>query len=63
MTTQINRTANQIKIEDIQPEVFQELLRFIYSGRVSTAILRELFDKCLDGEFFKHCRVKQVSLT
>ena len=39
MTTQINRTTNQIKIEDIQPEVFQELLRFIYSGRVSTATL------------------------
>jgi speckle-type POZ protein len=26
--------TNQIKIEDIEPEVFQELLRFIYTGRV-----------------------------
>ena len=27
--------TNQIEIEDIKPEVFQELLRFIYTGRVS----------------------------
>ena len=26
--------TNQIKIEDIEPDVFQELLRFIYTGRV-----------------------------
>ena len=26
--------TNQIEIEDIEPEVFQELLRFIYTGRV-----------------------------
>ena len=42
MTTQINRTTNQIKIEDIQPEVFQELLRFIYTGRVSTATMETM---------------------
>ena len=27
--------TNQIEIEDIEPEVFQELLRFIYTGEVS----------------------------
>ena len=42
MTTQINRTTNQIKIEDIQPEVFQELLRFIYTRRVSTATMETM---------------------
>jgi speckle-type POZ protein len=26
--------TNQIEIEDIEPDVFQELLRFIYTGRV-----------------------------
>jgi speckle-type POZ protein len=26
--------TNQITIEDVEPEVFQELLRFIYTGRV-----------------------------
>jgi speckle-type POZ protein len=26
--------TNQIEIEDIEPEVFQELLRFIYTGKV-----------------------------
>ena len=29
------KLSNQIEIEDIEPEVFQELLRFIYTGRVS----------------------------
>jgi speckle-type POZ protein len=28
------QSTNQVKIEDIEPEVFQELLRFIYTGRV-----------------------------
>ena len=28
------KLTNQIKIEDIEPDVFQELLRFIYTGRV-----------------------------
>ena len=35
-------STNQIKIEDIQPEVFQELLRFIYTGRVSTATMETM---------------------
>jgi speckle-type POZ protein len=34
--------ANQIEIEDIKPEVFQELLRFIYTGRVSTATMETM---------------------
>ncbi len=29
------QSTNQIKIEDIEPEVFKELLRFIYTGRLS----------------------------
>jgi speckle-type POZ protein len=28
------QSTNQVNIEDIEPEVFQELLRFIYTGRV-----------------------------
>jgi speckle-type POZ protein len=34
--------TNQIKIEDIEPDVFQELLRFIYTGRVSTATMKTM---------------------
>jgi speckle-type POZ protein len=36
------QSTNKIKIEDIQPEVFQELLRFIYTGRVSTATMETM---------------------
>jgi speckle-type POZ protein len=36
------QSTNQIKIEDIQPEVFQELLRFIYTGRVSIATMETM---------------------
>jgi speckle-type POZ protein len=35
-------STNQIKIEDIKPEVFQELLRFIYTGRVSSATMETM---------------------
>ena len=28
------QSTNQVKIEDIDPEVFDQLLRFIYTGRV-----------------------------
>jgi speckle-type POZ protein len=35
-------STNQIKIEDIQPEVFDQLLRFIYTGRVSTATMETM---------------------
>ena len=31
-----------MKIEDIEPDVFQELLRFIYTGRVSTATMESM---------------------
>jgi speckle-type POZ protein len=34
--------TNQIKIEDTEPEVFQELLRFIYTGRVSRATMETM---------------------
>ena len=30
--------TNQVVIEDIEPEVFQELLRFIYTGRLSSPV-------------------------
>jgi speckle-type POZ protein len=30
--------TNQVVIEDIEPEVFQELLRFIYTGRLSSPL-------------------------
>ena len=36
------RSTNQVKIEDIEPDVFQELLRFIYTGRVSTATMESM---------------------
>jgi speckle-type POZ protein len=34
--------TNQIVIEDIEPEVFDQLLRFIYTGRVSTATMETM---------------------
>ncbi len=36
------QSTNQIEIEDIKPEVFRELLRFIYTGRVSTATMETM---------------------
>jgi speckle-type POZ protein len=36
------QSTNQIEIEDIKPEVFQELLRFIYTGRISRAKMRSM---------------------
>ena len=36
------QSTNLVKIEDIEPEVFQELLRFIYTGRVSTATMESM---------------------
>jgi speckle-type POZ protein len=36
------QATNQIEIEDIEPEVFQELLYFIYTGRVSTATMESM---------------------
>ena len=34
--------TNQIEIEDIEPDVFHELLRFIYTGRLSTATMESI---------------------
>jgi speckle-type POZ protein len=36
------QSTNQIKIEDIEPEVFQELLHFIYTGRISKATMEKM---------------------
>jgi speckle-type POZ protein len=36
------QSTNQIKIEDTEPEVFKELLRFIYTGRVSRATMESM---------------------
>jgi speckle-type POZ protein len=36
------QSTYQIKMEDIEPEVFQELLRFIYTGRVRTATMESM---------------------
>ena len=53
---------NQVKIEDIEPEVFDQLLYFIYTGRVSTATMESMAanlfiaaDKYLLGELKKEC--------
>jgi hypothetical protein len=43
-------TNNQIKIEDTGPEVFEQLLRFIYTGRVSTATNHPAFPTPSDGD-------------
>jgi speckle-type POZ protein len=34
--------TNKIKIEDLEPEVFKELLRFIYTGRISTTTMETM---------------------
>ena len=36
------KLTNRIDIEDIEPEVFQELLHFIYTGRLSTTTMNTL---------------------
>ena len=35
-------STNQIMIEDVEPEVFHQLLRFIYTGRLSTATMESM---------------------
>ena len=32
--TSIENSSNKIEIQDVEPDVFQEVLRFIYTGRV-----------------------------
>jgi speckle-type POZ protein len=56
------QSTNQIEIEDIEPEVFQEFLRFIYTGRISTATMESMAtgllitaDKYLLDELKKEC--------
>jgi speckle-type POZ protein len=56
------QSTNQIKMEDIDPDVFQALLRFIYTGRVRTATMEtmaaNLFiaaDKYLLNELKNEC--------
>ena len=36
------QSTKRVNIEDINPEVFQDLLRFIYTGRVSTATMETM---------------------
>jgi speckle-type POZ protein len=36
------KLSNHVKIEDIQPEVFNELLRFIYTGRSTSAAMETM---------------------
>jgi speckle-type POZ protein len=57
------QSTNQIEIEDIKPKVFQELLRFIYTGQVqfdklSETMVVDLFtaaDKYLLGQLKMKC--------
>ena len=58
------QSTNQIEIEDIEPEVFQELLRFIYTGRVSRAAMESMAanlfiaaDKYLLDELKMKCEI------
>jgi speckle-type POZ protein len=55
-------STNQVNIEDIEPEVFQELLRFIYTGRLSSATMESMVanlfiaaDKYLLDELKNEC--------
>ena len=41
------KLSNHVKIEDIQPEVFNELLRFIYTGRSTLAAMETMAAKLL----------------
>jgi speckle-type POZ protein len=41
------KLSNHVKIEDIQPEVFNELLRFIYIGRLNLAAMETMAAKLL----------------
>ncbi len=53
-------STNQVKIEDIEPEVFQELLRFINSGRLnSLSMAAKLFiaaEKYVLEELSEECK-------
>jgi speckle-type POZ protein len=56
--------TNRIEIEDMEPEVFQELLRFIYTGRLSITTMEKLTvgllmaaDKYMLKELVRECTV------
>jgi speckle-type POZ protein len=34
--------TNQIEVEDVEPDVFQEMLRFIYTGKVSESTMQKM---------------------
>jgi speckle-type POZ protein len=56
-----DKLTNRITIEDIEPDVFHELLRFIYTGRLSTTAM-ESMAVCLliaaDKYFLEELKVK-----
>jgi speckle-type POZ protein len=34
--------SGQVKVEDIEPDVFQEILRFIYTGRINSTAMNKM---------------------
>ena len=53
--------TNPIEIEDIEPDVFHELLRFIYTGRLSTTAMESMAVGLLiaaDKYFLEELKVK-----
>jgi speckle-type POZ protein len=57
------KSTNHVEIEDIEPEIFKELLRFIYTGRLTAATMEEMAvgllavaDKYLLTELKAACR-------
>jgi hypothetical protein len=36
------KSTNHVEIEDIEPEIFKELLRFIYTGRLTAATMEKM---------------------
>jgi speckle-type POZ protein len=56
-----DKLTNQITIEDVEPEVFHELLRFIYTGRLSTTAMESMAVGLLiaaDKYFLEELKVK-----
>ncbi|XP_046648372.1 speckle-type POZ protein B-like [Daphnia pulicaria] len=41
------KSTNHVEIEDIEPEIFKELLRFIYTGRLTAATMEKMAVKLL----------------
>jgi speckle-type POZ protein len=40
----LENLSHQVKIQDMEPEVFQEMLRFIYTGRMSPLKIKKADD-------------------